>query len=299
MLSPLDNLLRHLFLKAQLGLTTDEQVGFQPPDQDWRNHVSSLQDRLALNIYLVDLRENLKLRSNAVTRTESNGQSFEQRSPLRVDCHYLITAWSPARYTPAIEPTIDEHDLLSGVVQTLFNLPSLIPREVYAPTPLPGGFPVELADCELPVAVLPSDGFPKYAEFWGTMGQTHPWKPAVYLVVTTPFFQAKRQFGTLVTTRITEYRQAGRPETAETWIDIGGTVRDPLGQPVAKARVSLTPPTPDLGSQTTTTDVQGRFVFGGLREGQHTITVQATDLGPLTTPISIPSPTGNYDIQFP
>ena len=30
----------------------------------------------------------------------------------------------------------------------------------------------------------------------------------------------------MVTTRITEYRQTGRPETAEVWIQIGGHVLD-------------------------------------------------------------------------
>jgi hypothetical protein len=72
--------------------------------------------------------------------------------------------------------------------------------------------------------VLPVEGFPKLAEFWGAMGANHRWKPAVYLVVTIPVVLRTEIAGPMVTTRITEYRQTGKPETAEVWIQIGGHV---------------------------------------------------------------------------
>jgi hypothetical protein len=221
MIAHLDNLLRHFFLTQIDEITKEDQVGFQPPDEDWRGHVTNLQ-RNALNVYLVDLRENRKLRSNERIREPQNGIISETPAPRRVDCHYLITAWSPAETTPAVEPTLDEHALLGVVTGVLMQNESLIPREVYAPDPPP--FPSEVADAELPTSVLPVEGFPKLAEFWGTMETNHRWKPAVYLVVTIPIILLTEEAGPMVTTRITEYRQTGKTETAEVWIQIGGHV---------------------------------------------------------------------------
>ena len=45
------------------GLTDGTPVRFQPPDEDWRNHIDDLTGN-ALNLYLADLRETRKLGSN-------------------------------------------------------------------------------------------------------------------------------------------------------------------------------------------------------------------------------------------
>ena len=71
-----------------------------------------------------------------------------------------------------------------------------------------------IGEAELPTSILPVEGFPKLPEFWGTMGVNHRWKPAVYLVVTLPVVLPTEVAGPMVTTRISEYRQTGRPETA-------------------------------------------------------------------------------------
>jgi hypothetical protein len=63
MIDHLNNMLRHLFM-AQINQITDEdQVRFQPPDEDWRGQVQGLQHN-ALNVYLFDLRENRKRHSS-------------------------------------------------------------------------------------------------------------------------------------------------------------------------------------------------------------------------------------------
>src|SRR2546430_6545396 len=101
MIQYLDNLLRHLFLAQIAEITSEDQVSFQPPDENWRGHVTNLQ-RNALNVYLVDLREDRQLRSNERVRAVQNGIVSETPAPRRVECHYLITAWSPAEITPAV-----------------------------------------------------------------------------------------------------------------------------------------------------------------------------------------------------
>jgi hypothetical protein len=168
MIHHLDNLLRHLFLAQIAELASADQVGFQPPDEEWRGHVANLEGN-ALDIYLADLRENRQLRSNERVRAVHNGMVSETPAPRRVDCHYLITAWIPAEVTSAVEPTLDEHALLAAVTGVLMQNESLVPREVYASDPLPPTFPPEVAEAELPTVVLPVEGFAKLAEFWGTM----------------------------------------------------------------------------------------------------------------------------------
>lgn len=301
MIEHLDSVLHHLFVSQVAGLrppppdpVIEDQVRFQPPDEEWRTHVSNLSPRKALNVYLAELRENRKLRSNERARSIENGMVHEQSAPARVDCHYLITAWSPA--TEEAGRTVDEHQLLHQVLSVLMNHYPLIPHTAFAPDPLPSGFPKLLADIELPTVVAPVEGFPKLAEFWGAMGTNHRWKPGVYLVVTLPVILETEVAGPMVTTRITEYRQKGRPETAEIWIQIGGHVLEGT-DPVAGAWVRLE----SLAGgalQTTVTNDAGRFTFSELLAGRYRLRTRATGLGEITREIDVPSPTGEYDLRF-
>ena len=68
MIDYLDNILRDLLLGRVIGITDESQVRFQPPDDDWRTYVANLtvggEPANALNVYLLELRENRRLRSN-------------------------------------------------------------------------------------------------------------------------------------------------------------------------------------------------------------------------------------------
>lgn len=232
MLDLLDNLMRQLLIEQIAELIDDTQVRFQPPDQDWRTFVSNLtvggNPVNAINIYLTDLRENRRLRSNERVRNVENGVVTEEPAPARVDCHYLISAWSPATVSPAIEPTLDEHALLYQAIAVLMQLSAFNPSRI-----LPAGsaalnaWPAPFRDVELPVAVLPVEGFNKLAEFWSGMGQGTLLRPAIYIVVTIPVALLTEVAGPMVTTRITKYLITGHPETEEIWIQIGGHVFSP------------------------------------------------------------------------
>src|SRR5271169_163234 len=109
MLDYIDNMLRHLFITTVPKITLLQQVRFQPPDDDWRTYVSTL-DQLALNVYLIELKENRELRSCGRIREVIAGKISEKQLPRWVDVHYLITAWGPGiPQHPAVEPTIAEH----------------------------------------------------------------------------------------------------------------------------------------------------------------------------------------------
>jgi hypothetical protein len=302
MLDYIDDMLRQLFLNRIVGLSPI-QVGFQPPDDDWRKHVSTLTDT-ALNVYLVDLRENRRMRSTQRSRNFNQGYFTETPAPRYVDCLYMITAWSPATPTsPAVEPTIYEHEMLWNVGTVLMDADPLEPREIYAPGPLPSSFPALIADAELPTTVLPPEGFAKHAEFWGTMpGQFHPWRPAVFLTLTLPVTLLPIPIGPMVTTQITQYNLPGDPLLAfGTQIEIGGTVFDGTVMPPAPvpgAWVQLASAT-SVVIGTATTDSRGRFTFGNLTAGNYLLSYRAGAWPPPPPrAVSVPSPTGEYDLTF-
>jgi hypothetical protein len=46
------------------------------------------------------------------------------------------------------------------------------------------------------------------------------------------------------------------------------------------------------------TNEMGRFTFDNLRAGRYRLRTQALELGPITRDVDVPSPSGEYDLQF-
>jgi hypothetical protein len=287
----LDGLLAQLF-STRIPSLGAAQISFNPPDADWRTLVSGFAN-VALNIYLVELNENVHLRSNERFATNDGGVIHENRAPTRLDCKYLISAWSPAKAHPMTDPSSEEAVLLYQVIQVLQDNLPLDAVAVYAPSPLPAGFPTEMLDPSLPVLVAPAEPFPKLADFWMRMDTI--WRPVVDLTVTIPVARAVRPWGPPVTTLIAEY---GTTDTAreEELIAIGGTVRlAASGDPVPGAWVRLV----EL-NRTMTTNLAGQFIFSGLRRGTYNLEASAPGRATSSTrPIDIPSLSGEYDIKLP
>ena len=301
MINYLNQTLRELFLAEIAELIDEAQVRFQPPDADWRTYVSNLtvdgQLVNALNVYLVDLRENRRLRSNGRTSQTITGQIEHTRAHDRLECHYLISAWSPAQLAPHIEPAFDEHALLYQVTRVLMNTHCLNPSQIYLPAdPDLLAIPELIRDRNLPFQVVPVEGFPKLAEFWGAMGSNHRWKPVVYLNVTLPVAQNSHIAGP----EVTSTGVSGNDST-QTRYQIGGYVLDATGiaaVPIAKAWVRLE----RLSGQpvrTTETDHNGRFNFSSLSGGEYQLNWRARGY-PIPAPrvITVPIPSGGYDLRF-
>jgi hypothetical protein len=273
MIDALDKLLEYL-LGKELKLTGDGQIGFQPPDEMWRQTVAGLSTD-ALNVYLFDLRENRKLRSNERVRSITNGQASETPAPARLDCHYLISAWSPAEQSPAIEPTVDEHRLLYGVTAVLMKSAPLKPAAIYGEDPSLKNNWGPFWDMELPTEVLPAEGFPKLAEFWGAMGANNRWKPVVYLVVTLPVAMPpdeKSYF--LVTGSTIESKPIDEAGSGGYRTEVTGKV---LADNIAVVSVFVRLETPtNKPLATAYTDRDGAFVFTGLRPGFYQLRWHAT-----------------------
>jgi hypothetical protein len=301
MLEYIDNMLRQLFITKVPGITSPLQVRFQPPDDGWRTEVSTM-GTLALNVYMFELKENREMHSCGCTRVSEAGIISEMPLPRYVDVNYLITAWDPATPSPGVEPTIAEHKLLWGVTAALMNADPLTPKNIYAPSPLPIGFPDVIAEAQIPTVTLPHDSFGKHAEFWGTMsGTNHPWRPAIIAVLTLPVILPVIELAPMVTTRITEYPVASGTGEVEIWAEIGGTVYNAKAippVPIAGAWVAILD---SIGSQlsNTVTDGNGRFIFNQLRPGNYQLQCIAPGFSAIPPrSITVPSPTGEYNLQF-
>ena len=128
---PVSEIVRDLIQLRIPALSGPTQVGFEPPDEQWKAAMQSGSEE-RLNIYLYELRQDLKYRSNERTVSFQNGWLNESRAPERLDCRYLITAWSNVVFAPgATEPTLNENLLLYSVVSVLMQNRPLVPVQVY------------------------------------------------------------------------------------------------------------------------------------------------------------------------
>ena len=309
MINALDNIIGDLIQSQVNAVAGPTQIGFEPPNQDWRTAVVNANEE-RLNVYLFDLRENLKFRSNERRReVQQNGWYSETPDPPVLDCMYLITAWSPAvPLPPGVEPTRDEHLLLYDVAQALFRHRSIVVADVYATgIMIPSGrklvpdVPVLFRDQEFPITVGLPDTMRDLGDFWSTMQAV--WRPALQLTVTVPVFLLTPPVESpMVTTTITDHRQQGKPQTAEVLLTVGGQVFAPnSAQPVAGAYVQLqgvNPPALQTVSRRATTGADGRFVFSFLFGGDYQLQAVAGGLGTITRNVTLPSPTGEYNLQF-
>lgn len=300
MIHLVDQLVRRHLVRAIQGLTVNE-VRFDPPNAAWRQQVG-VGSRVMLNVYLVGLRENRTLRSSDVTRRLAGTSAAGQVAPLRVDCHYLISAHAPGAAGPALEPTLQEHQLLSEVIAAFSEAEPLSFERVFNGMALPAGLPPQVVGMALPFKLLPPEGWPKLEELWSSMGDGAVHKPAVYLVVTVPFLKTEMPLGNVVTTVAMSYHAGGLG--AEALHTFGGRVADSAnldanGNPssVQEAWVELVTTTGRRISLTRT-DTSGAFTFTHLAAGTYGLRVTDQHLGFQVREIVIPPISPSYDVVY-
>src|SRR5260370_21181115 len=222
MIDALDNILADLIQSQVSALAAkSEQVGFEAPNQDWHTAVVNLNMK-RLNIYLFDMRETLKLGSNERRRElQQNGWYSETYDRPKLNCMYLLTAWSPAAM--GMEPIPEEHSLLYAVAEVLLRHRSIVVADVYgsgikilSKRKLDPDVPSSFRDQEFPIEVGLPDTMRDLGDFWSTMQGV--WRPALQLTVALPLFPLTQPFASpMVTTASADYTQPGEPESAQAW----------------------------------------------------------------------------------
>lgn len=121
------------FLRAAVPLPKREiDVVFDAPDKDWAARIS----RPTVNLYLWDIRRNLAERDLGVQTVSGADGRPMRRPPLpRVDCRYLVTAWTSDirdehsllgdTLSAFLRHTELEADYLQGVYQTVRPIPTI------------------------------------------------------------------------------------------------------------------------------------------------------------------------------
>jgi hypothetical protein len=158
MIDDLDRTLEEL-LRRELSPALVEQVAisFAAPDSEFPPASVTLP---AIDMFLYDIRENLELRSTGwIVDRHDNGTATKFRSPVRVDCSYLITAWSSESSTTR---ALDEHRLLSEVMKVLVRHRTI--PEVLLQGSLRGQEP------QLPAVTLQPGRLQSLGEFWQALG---------------------------------------------------------------------------------------------------------------------------------
>lgn len=126
MIDDLDRTLRRL-LAAELPdvHSGGVEVAFNQPTHDWSKNLG----KPTLNFFLYDVRDNPVLRQHQWQPVAEPGGApredhtvRQRRTPLRIDCFYLVTAWSPA---DAQTRALDEHRLLAQCLIALARYPVL------------------------------------------------------------------------------------------------------------------------------------------------------------------------------
>jgi hypothetical protein len=106
------------FLIRELPVRNNEiEITFDQPKREWSARLS----KPTVNIFLRDIRENTKLRSPqpSMQAAVNGNQANLVRPAVRVDLHYLITAW-------ARDP-LDEHRILARLLAVLFRFRAIPP----------------------------------------------------------------------------------------------------------------------------------------------------------------------------
>ncbi len=237
-----------------------------------------------VNLFLYETKENRVLRDTAPIQEIRNGASVRRMPPLRVDCSYLVTAWSKKTDAAKIAA---EHRLLGQALTWLSRFP-IIPEQYLATAGFIGQpFPP-------PTLVAQMDGGREAGEFWHALGIAP--RPYFHVVATIALDLELENTDALVTTTLAGYRPGisgtgGRDER----VSIGGVVLDGSGNPLADAWVRLEP-----DGITTVTDAAGRFTFPRVQRGvTYTLRARAIGLGEATRQnIDISITSGDYNVHY-
>lgn len=295
MIADLDETIRQLLIAEMPIKNSEIDVSFHQPKREWSTRLT----KPTVNLFLYDLRENPTLRQHQWERLHpealqpgnngGNNQARLKRSPMRVDCFYMLTTW-------AAEPE-DEHRLMTRSLMTLFRYP-ILPNDR-----LVGSMKDPLFDIQARLAL--HDRLTNPAEVWSALD--NEMRPSVPYVITLALDPWTEVTGAIVRTLFLRSGQSNTlpaykklvENTESILVDFGGTVYDAAqeNEPISGIEVAV------KGTGLfTTTDKQGRFILGSLPPGDYTLVAWPADGKPKEQKISLSiggeAESSDYDIKL-
>jgi len=277
MIHDLDDVLRQLLIREIPIKNSEVDVVFDQPTREWAARLS----RPTLNVFLHDIRENLKLRHSQQWIVEQNpdGTATQRRTPVRVDLHYMITAW-------ANEPD-DEHSLLARTLMALFRRPSL-PQDLLTDSLRDQPHPI-------PLEVAQVDEFRNPPDVWNALDNEI--RPSVVLTVTLAIDPYLPLITPLVSTRELRFGQAEKPAerteltegTEDVFWSVGGTIH--TDRPFEELHLTLVERGLDVPIKE-----EGQFSINGLRAGDYTLEVATDGRSLKRSKITVPAP--DYELNI-
>jgi hypothetical protein len=146
-------------LKRELPPALVEQVSitFATPDGQFPPASVTLP---AIDLFLYEIQENRDLRlTDPSVERGADGLATRTFPPVRVDCHYLVTAWAKAG---AQRPEQDEHRMLGEVMRVLLRHRQ-IPRGANQASMKAQAFPLR-------ARVFPPSAQQSRGDFWQALG---------------------------------------------------------------------------------------------------------------------------------
>ncbi len=220
------------FLREVVPLSKRQvEVSFEAPDSDWGSKVN----KPTVNLFLWDVRKNMEERQSGMQlMDDGNGRKIRTLPKPRVDCRYLVTAWTAE--------VRDEHQLLGSLLAALLRhdeVPAEFIQGAYEPVrPLPS------------LSVAGPDGRDN-SDFWSALGGQL--KPGLDLVVTAT---VDLVFGHAAGPPVERYEvglaDRRRSNSMSRRLSVGGRV-----DPADRGKRAVTP----RGS--TTVDDRGEFLVRG------------------------------------
>ena len=283
MIPAVDEALRKLLTREIEVKDNEIDIQFEQPRRDWSSRLS----KPTIDLFLFDLRENLRLRTAELytTISRSDGTSEVRRNPVRMDLRYLLTAW--------VKEAEDEHLLLSSALMGLLRnqflpadcLPELLQNQ---PVPIP-----------LEVATFPPEAGPvdKFSELWGVLD--NDLRPGVMVTVTVSVDPYQPLIYKQVRTREMRFVQEaalGQPKSKTTvkalskkyWV-VGGTLKS--------EKYDLSTLSVVLVEKQLPVELKegGRFALSKLAEGEYHLDIFFNKKVIKRQKISIPG--SDYEIQ--
>jgi hypothetical protein len=267
MIDDLDEAMRRLLVREMPIKNAEVNIEFDQPKREWSARLS----KPTLNLFLHDVRENTTLRQQE-WEIERNGKNTatKRRTPIRLDLHYMITAW-------ATEPD-DEHRLITRTMMALFRFATLpddvLPESLQSQ---PGPIPIRMAQ---------SEELPKPTDLWGVLD--NELRPAIGYRVTVSLNPYQPVTGPLVRTRELRYL-VQRDQEPEQVFMVGGEVRGSHSGSGLKLVLV------DRGLDIPIAS-DGKFVIGDLPAGGYTLELADATGSRLKQKIRVPSP--SYDLEL-